>query len=298
VTADHGFTTIAKSSVTSPAASMTNDPFTRLRDLPWGFLAIDVAAFLHQPLYDPDNRFEQVNYNNAQAPRLGAGYVGLDPVHPQAIVVPNGGSGLIYLPGDDAKSTAGILVEKLLLQDYVGGLFVADELGTFPGALPMSAIHLSGSAKTPRPSILVSFRSFSTGCADPLLCTVEIADTILKTGQGMHGSFSRAETRNFMAAVGPDFKAGFADLAPVSNADIAPTLAHLAGVQLPAKGSLTGRVITEALKGGAAVTVKKSFVQSTPAGNLKGVLQEQQVGATRYFDAAGFPGRVVGLEAN
>ena len=61
------------------------------------------------------------------------------------------------------------------------------------------------------------------------MCTVEIADTSLKTGQGMHGSFSRAETRNFMAAIGPDFKTRFADTAPISNADIAPTLAHHRG---------------------------------------------------------------------
>ena len=76
-------------------------------------------------------------------------------------------------------------------------------------------------------------------------------DTPLATGQGNHGSFSRAETRNFMAAIGPDFKAGYADPAPISNADIAPTLAHVMGLDLRAKGTLTGRVISEALTGGA-----------------------------------------------
>ena len=81
-------------------------------------------------------------------------------------------------------------------------------------------------------------------------------DTPLATGQGNHGSFSRAETRNFMAAIGPDFKAGFADPAPISNADIAPTLAQVMGLDLPPKGKLTGRVISEALTGGAAVTVQ------------------------------------------
>ena len=38
------------------------------------------------------------------------------------------------------------------------------------------------------------------------MCAVEIADTGLQQGQGMHGSFSRADTMNFMAAIGPDFK--------------------------------------------------------------------------------------------
>ena len=95
----------------------------------------------------------------------------------------------------------------LLAQDYVSGLFVDDDLGHFPGTLPLSAINLKGSARTPRPSIVVNFRSFSTGCDEPVLCTVEVADTGLQQGQGMHGSFSRADTMNFMAAIGPDFKA-------------------------------------------------------------------------------------------
>ena len=38
-----------------------------------------------------------------------------------------------------------------------------------------------------------------------------------------------------MAAIGPDFKTGFADPAPVSNADIAPTLAHILGLHYRAR---------------------------------------------------------------
>ena len=116
----------------------------------------------------------------------------------------------------------------------------------------MSDVGLIGSASTPSPrsmSISAAFRL----CADDLQCAVGVSDTPLFTGQGNHGSFSRAETRNFMAAIGPDFKAGFADPAPVSNADIAPTLARLMGLDLAPRGKLTGRVISEALKGGAPV---------------------------------------------
>jgi hypothetical protein len=37
-------------------------------------------------------------------------------------------------------------------------------------------------------------------------------------------------------------------------------------------------------------------VRSEPAANgLRTILNLQQVGSTRYFDAAGFPGRTVGL---
>ncbi|MFO1249008.1 MAG: hypothetical protein U1E93_12495 [Alphaproteobacteria bacterium] len=110
------------------------------------------------------------------------------------------------------------------------------------------------------------------------------------------GPLSRAETRNFMAAIGPDFKAGFANPAPVSNADITPTLAHVAGITLAPKGKLRGRVISEALVGGTAVNVSKRTLQSDPAANgARTILNLQEVGDARYFDAAGFPGKVVGL---
>jgi len=63
-------------------------------------------------------------------------------------------------------------------------LFVDDSLGTFPGTLPLSAINLYGAAVTPGPAIAVNFRSFDSGCGEPLRCTVEIADTGLQPGVG------------------------------------------------------------------------------------------------------------------
>ena len=41
------------------------------------------------------------------------------------------------------------------------------------------------------------------------MCAVNVADTGLQQGQGMHGSFNRADTMNFMAAIGPDFQIRF-----------------------------------------------------------------------------------------
>ena len=100
---------------------------------------------------------------------------------------------------------------RFLAQDYTSGIFVNDELGSIPGTLRLSQIGLEGGARTPTPAIVVSFRSFSTGCQRAELCTAEIADTVLQQGQGMHGSFSRADTWNFMAASGPDFRKAYKD---------------------------------------------------------------------------------------
>ncbi len=293
VTADHGFLTVSHASATSPSARFGDGPIS---DLTSGFLAKDLAVTLGLPLREPGATGTAIDVSNGGKLASGSGVLGRDPGHPDVVVASNGGSDLIYLPQKNAKTLAGDVVKFLTTQDYVAAIFVNDRLGKFPGALAMSDVNLMGSAKTPVPSIYVSFRSFAQECENPLQCTVGVHDTALATGQGSHGSLSRAETRNFMAAIGPDFKAGYADTAPISNADIAPTMAHLAGITLPAKGKLTGRVITEALAGGAEVNVSKRTIQSAPAENgVSTVLNLQQVGEARYFDAAGFAGRAVGL---
>jgi hypothetical protein len=109
----------------------------------------------------------------------------------------------------------------------------------------------------------------------------------------MHGSFSRADTLNSMAAIGPDFKKSYVDAAPVGNADIAVTLAHVLNLELPKKGSLIGRVIVEALAGGPEKTAFESGIKESKvnASGTKTRLSYQRIGETWYFDAAGFTGR-------
>jgi hypothetical protein len=123
----------------------------------------------------------------------------------------------------------------------------------------------------------------------------------------MHGSFSRADTRNFMAARGPDFRKGFVSKTPASNADFGMTIAHLLQLDIPAKGNLVGRVLHESLvvsnatqgaRRPALPKVTRSVIRSAPAANgQRTILMQQAVGDTVYFDAAGFPGRTLGLTA-
>ena len=292
VTADHGFATISKESKTSPAAQVSYSD-VRASFLPPGFVAIDIAAALGMPLYDPDAKNALIAGNSHS--KWGNGLIGPDPNKPEIVVAANGGSDLVYLPKKN-RALAVRVVSALLTQDYVSGLFVDDSLGRIPGTLPLTAINLKGSALTPMPAIAVNFRTFSTGCEQPLTCTVELADTGLQQGQGMHGSFSRADTMNFMAAIGPDFKAGFIDEAPASNADVGKTLAHILGLKIKDKGRLIGRVLTETMPGGTTPRYVARVLRSDPAaGGIRTVLDYQLVGNTRYFDAAGFPGRTVGL---
>ncbi len=211
------------------------------------------------------------------------------------MVAANSGSDLIYIPDGDS-ALAGRVVAALLTQDYISGLFVDERLGKFPGTLSLADINLNGTAVTPKPSIVVNFRSFDTVCGEPVRCPAVVADATFQQGQGTHGSFSRAETWNFMALAGPDFKSGFIDTAPVSNADVGRTVAAIMRLEFKDKGALTGRVLTEAMPGGVMPDVKGWSIISEPAENgLRTVLDLQAVGSTRYFDAGGFYGRTLGL---
>ena len=97
-------------------------------------------------------------------------------------------------------------------------------------------------------------------------------------------------------AIGPDFRRGFASDAPAGNADIGKTIAHLLRLKIPFHGQLQGRVIEEVLPGGEMPAIATATLRSPPAANgLETILLFQQVGTTRYFDAAGFAGRTVGL---
>jgi len=292
VTADHGFATISKESATSPAAQARHAD-APAGHLPRGFLAFDLAKLLGMPIIDPDNNFALVP--DGAHSRNGNGLIGGDKDHPRLVVAANSGSDLIYIPDGD-KALASQVVAALLTQDYVSGIFVDERIGRFPGTLSLADINLDGAARTPRPAIVVNFRSFDTVCGEPVRCPVVVADATLQQGQGSHGSFSRAETWNFMALAGPDFKAGFVDMAPVSNADVGRTVAAIMGLKFNDKGSLVGRVLREAMPGGVMPEVKSTTIVSEPADNgLRTVLDVQSVGNTRYFDAGGFFGRTLGL---
>jgi arylsulfatase A-like enzyme len=312
VTADHGFATISRKEIdrlghttTSESAKhyyfdATGKEETDKGTLPLGFLAIDLALSLKMNLFDPDRRagegsrrpFKQLRLglDSWEHPAFGNGLIGEDVLKADGsdaklIVAANGGSDLIYIP-NGKKETVENIVSLLLGCDYVGGIFVDDKYGEIPGALPLSAIGLSGSSVTPRPAVAVALKVFYLNPSD-MRTAIQISDTVLQEGQGMHGGFGRDSTYNNMAVLGPDFKKRFVDRAPVSNADIVPTLARVMGISLTPKGSLTGRVIEEALVGGTdAPAVERKRTPIAASGKLQTLLLYQEYGGERYLDAA------------
>ena len=291
VAADHGFSTVSRESSTSPSARRHYaDVVPGL--LPPGFLALDLAEALKSPLWDPNQKNRRVMPGEHT---IGNGVIGNDPSAPDAIVAADGGVALIYLPGPGARVFAPRVVTALMTQDYVSGVFVDDGLGSPAGTLPMSAIRFMGAAATPRPSIVVTLRSFTTGCAIETNCGALVSNA-QQQGQGHHGDFGRAETFNFMAAVGPSFKTGFVDTMPVGNVDVHETMARILQLRVEPIGRLHGRVLEEALVNGRPSRVTVKTLRAKPGtGGVQTVLRYQEVAGVRYFDAAGTPGRTVGL---
>jgi hypothetical protein len=225
-------------------------------------------------------------------PALGNGIIASGclmetPKQARVVVAANGGSDLIYVPDAD-RATIADVATFLLGQDYVDAVFVDGEAKDVPGALSLRDINFVGGALLPRPSIVVALKTFSREPKDPLRTQVDVSDTTLQQGQGTHGSFGRADVTNTMIAFGPDFKSGFVDRAPASNADIPQTLAHILGLRMPSRGRLAGRLLGEALAGGPATTRSncgEAVARSTKAGT-RTALHFQTAAGVRYLDAA------------
>jgi len=320
VTADHGFSTISKKEIdaagkatVSYSAKFTYKDATGRQEVndasvPAGFLAIDIAHFLNLSLYDPetvitdtsgkrmympvDPTASQQTATVRQRPASGNGIIGgsgavLDVPDGKVFVTANGGSDLIYVPNHD-RSLVTNMVDFLTKQDYVSGLFVDDIFGRVPGTLPLSSIGLKGTTELPVPAIVVNFRTFALDPRNPLMTAVHVSDWNLQEGQGMHGTFSRDNTFNNMAAIGPDFKTGFVDRLPVANRDVAVTLARIIGVTLR---NADGRVLTEALMGRShqRQSPESVVIQSDRTANgIYTILRFQRMGRYLYLDEACF----------
>jgi arylsulfatase A-like enzyme len=320
VTSDHGFATISRreldaegATIGTPSAALTYEPSGKdkpqpLATLPTGFLGIDLALFTRQRLFDPairatagDSVYAEVPLSGEKShyPLHGNALLGdqitkLDGSDARLIVASNGGSDLIYVPSKDPAIVMETL-STLADLDYVGGLFADDTYcptaTSCPGVLPLSILALKGATKLPTPAIVVTFKHFYLKNGD-VQSGIQMADTNLQEGQGMHGGFGRDQTWNNMAAIGPDFKKAFVDPDPVGNIDITPTIAHILGIEMPSIGTLKGRVMTEALTGSpqpgktSPAASSKVLVSAPSANGRRTILDYQQHDGVLYYDRA------------
>ena len=185
------------------------------------------------------------------------------------VIAANGGSDYVYLPDHDPARLAAI-VKALQSRKQYGAVFVASRYGAVPGTLPMTLIRTEGAGTTLRnPDLMVSFDDDENAvtAGNPGLPGTEYESFF--NNRGMHGSFGARDVHNSLFAAGPDFKAGYLDVCPSGNVDVAPTAATILGLTLP---GADGRALLEALpasgKACDAGSVSTGSVASSVVGGL------------------------------
>ncbi len=179
------------------------------------------------------------------------------------VISANGGSDYLYVPDHDAVTVAG-LVRFLQGREEFGAVFVDSRYGPLPGTLPMSLVHLENGVRqgNGQPDVVVTF----SWDAQQLVSGVPgIEFESFAGNRGMHGSFSPVDVHNALLAAGPSFKTNMTISNPTGNVDVAPTVARLFGLSMPAAD---GRVLNEALVKPASssqASFKTSVVNPTTA---------------------------------
>jgi arylsulfatase A-like enzyme len=106
------------------------------------------------------------------------------------------------------------------------------------------------------------------------------AGSTTQSGAAGHGSSSPFDVHSTLIAAGPDFRAHALSDVPTGNADLAPTLLRLCGLDVPS--TMTGRVIEEGFRNGpepvSVRVVTSTETVKTPDGGYE---------LTAHFTAAG-----------
>jgi arylsulfatase A-like enzyme len=163
-----------------------------------------------------------------------------DPEPGDILVVALGGSVCFYVTEHDEK-TIKKLVQFLQQSDFAGVLFTRTSM---EGTFGMDQVRMN--TTNAMPDVVMSMRwspePNSNGTPGMIM-----SDGGTR-GKGTHGSLSRFDMHNTFVAAGVDFKTGYIDELPSGNADVAPTILHILGVNMPSGTRMDGRVLHEALE--------------------------------------------------
>jgi predicted AlkP superfamily pyrophosphatase or phosphodiesterase len=156
--------------------------------------------------------------------------------------------GAIYLRSGADLSRVSAIAAALQRRPEVGAIFTRPVArgrveGSVPGTLSFDIVRWNHARSG---DILVSANwSRDTNAAG-------FAGKTTDPGVAGHGSSSPYDIHNTLIAAGPDFREHAVSEVPTSNVDIAPTLLHLLG--LPPAPTMTGRIISEALRDGPPIS--------------------------------------------
>ncbi len=171
------------------------------------------------------------------------------------VAVTLGGLVNFYVIGRDRALTER-LVRFLQTTAYAGVLFTREKN---PGTFGLTDAGMEGPEG---PDVVMAMR-WSADVPGPGLPPGLVINSSTSYGprQGMHGSLSRYDMNNTLIAAGPAFRTGFRSETPSANSDVAPTVLRVLG--LPMAAAMDGRVLEEALVGGAAPKVETETMQAT-----------------------------------
>jgi predicted AlkP superfamily pyrophosphatase or phosphodiesterase len=190
--------------------------------------------------------------------------------------------GAIYLRASRDPARVAAIVAALQRRPEVGAIFTRPAPrrgveGIVPGTLSYDVIRWNHARSG---DILVS-ADWSSEAND--------AGFEGKTGQSGtagHGTTSLFDIHIPLIAAGPDFREHAVSNAPTSNADIAPTLLRVLGLQIPK--TMTGRVIEEALRDGpqpSSLRVEHTAeTVETPDGSYELTAHFSAAAGHRYLD--------------
>jgi arylsulfatase A-like enzyme len=183
--------------------------------------------------------------------------------------------------GRDASRTAAI-VAALQRRPEVGAIFTRPRPGggaegLVPGTLSFDIVRWNHSRAA---EILVE------GSWSAAINAAGYAGATTQSGVAGHGSSSPYDVHSTLLAAGPGFREAAISDAPTGNADLAPTLLRLLGIDVPQ--TMTGRVIEEALRSQlpvpAARTAQSTETVKSADGAYELTAHFTSVAGHRYLD--------------
>jgi hypothetical protein len=150
-----------------------------------------------------------------------------------------------------------------------------------PGTFPLEAVRMDATNALPDVVLSMRWSADLSGSGTPGMV---VSDGGTK-GKGTHASLSRYDMHNTLVATGPDFKVGLINDLPSGNADVAPTILHILGINLPSGTKMDGRVLHEALENEAA-SPGKPETKTIEAKREVGLFKWQQYLKYTTFDGA------------
>jgi arylsulfatase A-like enzyme len=206
------------------------------------------------------------------------------------VVANQGPSALFYLSTRDVARTER-LVRFLQTQPWVDVIFTKggrDGRGSVPGTFSLDLIPASHPSRGADVAVSLPWTSQPNSYGVPGSHTVLSTITGRREGSASgHGGLNPYEVHNTFIAWGASFKTHTRVSAPVSLADVTPTLLALLGVNGAAPAQGRGRVLRELLKDGPAVTSVRTTrrVVTVAAGSYRASVSISTVAGHDYIDS-------------